>query len=265
MIVKVNDGEQLAASAAGTVVQAQEIGDAIAVQLVSSEHGFDDYDVTGCEVHRVTIPHGIKHNEMFNVYGPGSAKRGGTWQGTVEASIKEFLSSIPSSAAARYIMKELDAGNDQWAVFDRKDNTYWSHDGWQQPDAGLASVLSREEALTMVDELVGEAESAEAADEFPQIIVEGTYEFYAEMQQEERPPHERMRNYTSQTVTVLEELLSDDAEGSKLFKVRAADGREFEAFEEELNGWNKALGQYFWPDGTYGPGKDKTYLSNERK
>ncbi|WP_087864223.1 hypothetical protein [Comamonas thiooxydans] len=180
MIVKVNDGEQLAASAAGTVVQAQEIGDAIAVQLVSSEHGFDDYDVTGCEVHRVTIPHGIKHNEMFNVYGPGSAKRGGTWQGTVEASIKEFLSSIPSSAAARYIMKELDAGNDQWAVFDRKDNTYWSHDGWQQPDAGLASVLSREEALTMVDELsshgqlkkflvptfvVVEAESAEAADD----------------------------------------------------------------------------------------------------
>lgn len=98
------------------------------------------------------------------------------------------------------------------------------------------------------------------------VLVGQKYEFYAEMQQAEMPEQERMRNYTGQTVTVLAgPLPKDDEEGSDLFKICAADGREFEAFEEELNGWNKALGQYFWPDGTYGPDRDRTYLVNERR
>lgn len=104
------------------------------------------------------------------------------------------------------------------------------------------------------------------ADGFPPIAVGGEYEFFSELQQAEMPEQERMRNYTGQTVTVLAgPLPKDDEEGSDLFKICAADGREFEAFEEELNGWNKALGQYFWPDGTYGPQKDKKYLVNETK
>ncbi|ADV02167.1 MULTISPECIES: hypothetical protein [Comamonadaceae] len=103
------------------------------------------------------------------------------------------------------------------------------------------------------------------ADDFPPIIVGRQYEFYAEMQQAEMPEHARMRNYTGQTVTVTSgPLPKDDDEGSDLFRIRAADGREFEAFEEELCGWNKAHGQYFWPDGTYGPDRDKQYLGNER-
>ena len=103
-------------------------------------------------------------------------------------------------------------------------------------------------------------------DDFPPIIVGREYEFYAEMQQAKMPEHDRMRNYTSQTVTVTSgPLPKDDDEGSDLFRVRTADGREFEAFDEELSGWNKALGQYFWPDGTYGPDRDKTYLVNEKK
>lgn len=103
-------------------------------------------------------------------------------------------------------------------------------------------------------------------DDFSPIIVGREHEFYAEMQQAEMPEHERMRNYTGQTVTVTSgPLPKDDDEGSNLFKVRAADGREFEAFEEELSGWNKALGQYFWADGTYGPKRDQKYLGNEKK
>jgi len=103
------------------------------------------------------------------------------------------------------------------------------------------------------------------ANDFPPIIVGRKYEFYAEMQQAEMPGDARMRNYTGQTVTVTSgPLPKDDDESSDLFKVRSEDGREFDAFEEELSGWNKALGQYFWPDGTYGPNRDTTYLPNER-
>ena len=63
----------------------------VSIKLLSSEHGFDDYEVEGCPVHRVTVPHGIKRNGLFNVYGPGTLKRGGMWQGSIEKSIMAFL------------------------------------------------------------------------------------------------------------------------------------------------------------------------------
>jgi hypothetical protein len=97
------------------------------------------------------------------------------------------------------------------------------------------------------------------------VVIGNEYEFYAEMQQAEMPAHERMRNYTTQKVTVIAGPLPKDPETSDLFVVRAADGREFEAYEEELNGWDKALGQYYWPDGSFGPERDKQFLCNEQK
>lgn len=107
------------------------------------------------------------------------------------------------------------------------------------------------------------------AEDFPPIVVGQQHEFFAEMQEAELPAHERMRNYTGQMVTVISKAdasldAQDDPETSDFFLVRAQDGREFTAAEEELNGWGKALGQYFWPDGTYGPDRDTAYLSNER-
>lgn len=105
------------------------------------------------------------------------------------------------------------------------------------------------------------------------IRVGQQYEFYSELQQSQDPPEERNRNYTGQMVTVIAGPLQeeegdngpDDEEGaSDLFRVRAADGREFEAYEEELTGWDKVLGQYFWPDGTCGPDHDPQFLCNER-
>lgn len=102
-------------------------------------------------------------------------------------------------------------------------------------------------------------------DGFAVVVVGREYEFYAEMQQAELPAHERMRNYTGQKVTVISGPLPKDPETSDLFIVRAADGREFQAYVEELSGWDKALGQYFWPDGAYGPERDLQFLCNEQK
>ena len=100
--------------------------------------------------------------------------------------------------------------------------------------------------------------------DFSPIVVGREYEFHAEMQQAELPAHERMRNYTSQKVTVISgPEPKDDPETSDHFTVRASDGRVITAAKEELNGWDKALGQFFWPDGTYGPDRERTYLANE--
>lgn len=61
---------------------------AITARLVASEHGFDDYDVSGAgAVHRVCIPHGIKRGENFNVYCANSVKRGSSWQGSLKTSL----------------------------------------------------------------------------------------------------------------------------------------------------------------------------------
>lgn len=64
----------------------------ITVELISAEHGFDDFDVAGHgEVHRICIGHGIQTGELFNAYGPGSTKRGVTWKGSVERSLGSFF------------------------------------------------------------------------------------------------------------------------------------------------------------------------------
>lgn len=122
-------------------------------------------------------------------------------------------------------------------------------------------------------------EEARAVTRAP-IEVGKQYEFYAEMQQGLDPPEERMRNYTDQTVTVVRPLRGQDEpdpesdwfeptedeqpEVSRGFIVRAADGTEFTALEEELNGWDRDLGQFFWPDGTQGWGHDTRFLINEQ-
>lgn len=101
--------------------------------------------------------------------------------------------------------------------------------------------------------------------DWPSIEIGQSYEFYAEMQQEYEPVENRMRNYTSQQVKVLRLCGEDenDPENSPLYEVEASDGKHFFAHEEELTGWDKALGQFFWPDGTHGPDHDKTFLVNE--
>jgi len=98
----------------------------------------------------------------------------------------------------------------------------------------------------------------------PPIAIGGVYTFYAEMQEEYVPADKRMRRFTGQSVTVLRTVDTEDPDCSPLYAVRAIDGTEFDAWEEELNGWDRDLGQFFWTDGTYGPNHDRTFLANER-
>lgn len=102
--------------------------------------------------------------------------------------------------------------------------------------------------------------------ERPTIEVGGTFEFYCEVQQEYEPPEQRLRRFTGQAVTVLRQLGPDehDPDNSPAYEVQAADGTTFTAHEEELNGWDRDLGQFFWPDGTYGPNHDRQFLANEQ-
>lgn len=101
--------------------------------------------------------------------------------------------------------------------------------------------------------------------ERPAIEPGKDYEFYCEMQQEYEPPEKQLRRFTGQRVTVVRNLTreeydgpgpgdsDDDFEVGRMFAVRAQDGTEFSAHVEELDGWDRDLGQFFNADGTYGP------------
>jgi len=63
----------------------------ITLTQICSDHGFDDYDVAGHPaIYRVCVGHGLKHGDLFNMYGP-AGKRGATWCGNLEASLARFL------------------------------------------------------------------------------------------------------------------------------------------------------------------------------
>ena len=96
-----------------------------------------------------------------------------------------------------------------------------------------------------------------------EIRVGDVREFYSEVQEEYEPPEKRLRRFTGQTVTVIGRPV-DAADETTMFTVRADDGTEFEVHAEEIDGWDFEQGQYFWPDGTWGPDHDTRFLVNER-
>lgn len=64
--------------------------------LVSNEHGFDDFDISGLpHVRRAKVTHRIKKDETFNVYCFESTKLGATWAGSIEQSLAEFVATHP--------------------------------------------------------------------------------------------------------------------------------------------------------------------------
>lgn len=71
---------------------APEAGEDISVVLASSEHGFDDFDVTGhaC-IRRACVPNGIKPGDHFNVYFGESSKGGCRWDGELISSLQSFI------------------------------------------------------------------------------------------------------------------------------------------------------------------------------
>ena len=63
----------------------------VRVQRVSSEHGFDDFNVEYLPfVKRVCVPKGIKKGDIFNVYCEGGSKYGATWKGDITTSLEHF-------------------------------------------------------------------------------------------------------------------------------------------------------------------------------
>lgn len=69
--------------------------------LIGAEHGFDDYDVIGHPVvHRITVGHGIKRGDIFNVYCSDARKVGGNWTGSLVTSFASVLEQMVSETAA---------------------------------------------------------------------------------------------------------------------------------------------------------------------
>ncbi|MGE8063811.1 hypothetical protein [Pseudomonas sp. NPDC089569] len=65
--------------------------------LVTSENGFRDYDIKGHPVvHRITVGHGIRKGDNFNVYCTGGRKVGGVWQGGLEKSLITLFERLRS-------------------------------------------------------------------------------------------------------------------------------------------------------------------------
>ncbi|MFC9008394.1 hypothetical protein [Streptomyces microflavus] len=64
------------------------------IVLVTSAHGFQDYDIKGHSVlRRACIPHDIKKGENFNLYHGESSKSGVKWTGDLADSLHKWFSS----------------------------------------------------------------------------------------------------------------------------------------------------------------------------
>ena len=89
-------------------------------RLVASDFGYDDYDVGGCEIHRAKVSHRIKENDIFNVYGPGSTKRGATWLGNIEKSVQAFLMECVEADQAEILQPvKVQNSHDQASLADK--------------------------------------------------------------------------------------------------------------------------------------------------
>lgn len=75
----------------------------ITATLISSENGFDDFNVAGLpDVHRACVGHGIKKGGIFNVYCANSTKLGATWMGSIESSLVRFAETHPGYKELRH-------------------------------------------------------------------------------------------------------------------------------------------------------------------
>lgn len=73
-------------------------GSRASLELVSKEHGFDDFNVTGRdELRRICVLHSTKKGDLVNVYFGESSKRGAVWKGTVEATLNQFVEGLSRS------------------------------------------------------------------------------------------------------------------------------------------------------------------------
>lgn len=90
----------------------------ITTRLLSSEHGFDDFDVLGLpKVHRVCVGHGIKKGDIFNVYCDDGCKLGATWHGLLERSLLSFsIAHAGYRGLVEAIPTSGEDGRHDWAI-----------------------------------------------------------------------------------------------------------------------------------------------------
>ena len=90
----------------------------ITTRLLSSEHGFDDFDVLGLpKVHRVCVGHGIKMGDILNVYCDDGSKLGATWRGTLERSLLSFaIAHAGYRGLVEAIPTSGEDGRHDWAI-----------------------------------------------------------------------------------------------------------------------------------------------------
>lgn len=78
--------------------------------------GFEDYDVNGHpRVKRICIGRNLKQGDIFNVYEFSGRKTGGTWKGTLQASLKEVLDTEFEVKAGPPGASHVDAHGIYWA------------------------------------------------------------------------------------------------------------------------------------------------------
>ena len=71
----------------------------VSLKLVTNEHGFSDYDVSGHSmIKRVTVGQNMRKGENFNVYFKDGSKVGATWAGTLALSMEKLLDQLKASA-----------------------------------------------------------------------------------------------------------------------------------------------------------------------
>lgn len=68
--------------------------------LVSSLHGYSDYDLHGIPmIHRACTGFKMRQGDLFNVYCDHGIKLGAIWTGSLESSLTHFASTHPSYLA----------------------------------------------------------------------------------------------------------------------------------------------------------------------
>ena len=76
------------------------------IVLVTSDHGYQDYDIKGNSVlRRACVPHDIKKGDTFNVYHGESSKAGVKWTGKLADSLHKWLApeNTRKPSALRYL------------------------------------------------------------------------------------------------------------------------------------------------------------------
>ena len=134
MTNQMNTTEQ---AAAGLATVQRDQANVPTFRLVASDFGYDDYDVGGCEIHRAKVSHRIKVNDIFNVYGPGSTKRGATWLGSIEKSVQAFLMECVEADQSEFLQPvKVQNSHDQASLADKAFSDFDFGEGVTVTDTG---------------------------------------------------------------------------------------------------------------------------------